>query len=244
MKKQFTSQLCWLFVLAATFLSCKDNDVAQAVQVFKVGEEPSALKYADLIRDETNFVFKSPLDDGPGTDETGANHSVDKQPRPDVMFLIGTFGGKAERTLVIPRDRYVFVNIYNGTNWYYDEDPCDPDFHPASGQSPLDFLKGYIPDLRANSTVSVVLNGQELVNNANRDGFYSATEVFSFKPHKDFDYPDCDYSAKTAKGYSEGYSALLKLPPGTHTLVVKASDVGGNGFDPFETEVLWKLTVQ
>ncbi len=82
------------------------------------------------------------------------------------------------------------------------------------------------------------------VSRANRDGFYTTTEVFPFNPHKDFDYPDCDYSAKTAKGYSEGYSVLLKLPPGNHTLVVKATNASADGSDPFETEVLWKLTVQ
>lgn len=234
----------WLFLLAIPFFSCQDHDVAQAVQVFQVGQEPGTFKYSDLQRDQTNFVFTKSPDDGPAADEDGSRHSIDKQPHPDVVHLVGTLGGKAERSLVIPKDRYVFANILGTLNWYYDDDPCDPDFHPAPGQSPLDFLKEGFNDIKTGSTLSVVLNGQELITDANRAGFYAETEVFPFKPHKDFNYPDCDYSAKTAKGYAAGYSMLLKLPPGNHMLVVKATDKAADGSDPFETEVVWHLTVQ
>lgn len=232
-----------VFMLAICLLSCKDHDVAEGVQIFQVGQEPAAFKYPDLQRDQVNFLFKSPPDDGPASDEDGTKHSIDKQPRTDVVFLIGTFGGKAERSLVIPRERYIFANIYGNISWYYDDDACDPDFHPALGQSALDFLKATFFDVKTNSTLSVMLNGQELVTTANREGFYTETEVFPFKPHQEFDYPDCDYSAKTAKAYGAGYSMLLKLPPGSHTLQVKATNASP-GSDVFETEVLWHLTVQ
>lgn len=56
--------------------------------------------------------------------------------------------------------------------------------------------------MKKTSTLSVVVNRQELVTDANREGFYTETEVFPFKPHNDFNYPDCDYSAKTAKAYA------------------------------------------
>ncbi len=183
-------------------------------------------------------------DDGPAADEDGSRHSIAKQPRTDVVFLVGTFGGKAERSLVIPRDRYIFANVYTSANWYYDVDPCDPDYHPAPDQSALDFLKETFMDIKTNSKLSVTLNGKELLSNANRADFFTETEVFPFKPHKDFDYPDCDYSVKTAKGYSEGYDILLKLPPGNHTLLVKATNPATADSDAFETEVLWHLTVQ
>ena len=246
MKKLFKTQLAGLFLLTASFLSCQDHDIPQAVQIFKVGEEPAGLNYPDLHRDEIKFVFAKPPEDGPATDEDGSRHSIDKQPRPDVVILVGTYGGKgkAERSLVIPKDRYVYANILSTLYYYYDDDPCDPDFHPAPGQSPLDFLKKDFYDLKTNSTESVVLNGQELVNNANRDSFYATTEVFPFNPHKYYDYPDCDYSAKTAKAYGEGYGVLMKLPPGNHTLLVKAINTPTDGSDTFETEVLWHLTVQ
>lgn len=234
----------WLFPLAIPFFSCQDHDVAQAVQVFQVGQEPGTFKYSDLQRDQTNFVFTKSLDDGPATDEDGTRHSMDKQPRPDVVQLAGTFGGKVERSLVIPKDRYIFADMYSNVYWYYEDDACDPNFYPAPGQSPLDFLKENFPDMKKTSTLSVVLNGQELVTDANREGFYTETAVFPFKPHKDFNYPDCDYSAKTAKAYAAGYSMLLKLPPGNHTLVVKASDLAPDGSGLLEGEVVWHLTVQ
>lgn len=169
MKKQLISGVVGVFLLAICLLSCQDHEVAEGVQIFKVGEEPASLSYKELQRDQDIFVFKSPLDDGPGTDETGAKHSIDKQPRLDVVFIVGTFGGKAERSLVIPRDRYIFANILGSGAWYYDDDACDPDFHPAPGQSMLDFLKSATPDLKTTSTLSVMLNGQELITNANRE---------------------------------------------------------------------------
>lgn len=244
MKKQLIPVAVGVFLLAICLLSCKEHDVAQSVQIFKVGQEPATLSYKDLQRDQDIFVFKSPLDDGPGTDETGAKHSLDKQPRPDVVFIVGTFGGRSERSLVIPRDRYIFANILSSGAWYYDDDACDPNFQPAPGQSMLDFLKSATPDLKTTGTLSVVLNGQELVTKANREEFYVETEVYPFRPHKDFDFPDCDYSAKTAKAYSVGYSMLMKLPPGSHTLLVKSSHPATVDADAFESEVLWHLTVQ
>jgi len=243
MKKQLIANRAAVFLLAVAFLSCQDHDVAEVVQVFKVGEEPAGLRYADLHRDQINWVFAQSPDDGPAADEDGTRHSIDKQPRTDVVQIVGTFGGKSERSLVIPRDRYIFANVYTSVYWFYDDDPCDPDFHPAPGQSALDFLKESFLDLTTNSTLTVTLNGKELLTNANRAEFFTETEVFPFKPHKDFDYPDCDYSAKTAKAYSQGYDILLKLPPGSHTLVVKATNAEP-GSDVFETEVLWHLTVQ
>lgn len=245
MKKQCTTRLATLLLLSVSILSCKDHDVAESAQIFQVGQEPTvSLKYKELQRDQNLFVLKSPPDDGPGTDQTGEKHSIDKQIRNDVVLLIGTFGGKAERSLVIPRDRYIFANIYSYTYWYYDNDACDPNTQPAPGQSLLDFLKSLIPDLKSITTMSVVLDGQELITNANREGFYVETDLFLVKPHKDFDYPDCDYSAKTAKAYGAGYSMLLKLPPGSHTLLVKASLPATANTGAFETEVLWHLTVQ
>lgn len=244
MKKQLIAYLAAVFLLSVIFLSCQDHEPVETAQVFKVGQEPATLKYPELHRDQINWVFKSSPDDGPAADEDGSRHSLDKQPRTDVVQLVGTFGGKAERSLVIPRDRYIFANVYTTVNWYYDDDACDPNYHPAPGQSSLDFLKETFQDLTTGSTLTVKLNGKELLNNANRVEFLTETEVFPFKPHKDFDYPDCDYTAKTAKGYSEGYDILLKLPPGSHTLLVKASTPATADADAFETEVLWHLTVQ
>ena len=122
MKKQFTTQLAGLLLLSVSLFSCQDHDVAERVQIFKVGQEPASLSYKELQRDQEIFALSSSLADGPGTDPTGAKHSMDKQPRPDVVFLLGTFGGKAERSLVIPRDRYIFANIFFTTYWYYDND--------------------------------------------------------------------------------------------------------------------------
>lgn len=55
---------------------------------------------------------------------------MEKQPRPDVVQLAGTFGGKAEQSLVIPKDRYMFANMYGNVYWYYEDDACDPSFTP------------------------------------------------------------------------------------------------------------------
>ena len=90
----------------------------------------------------------------------------------------------------------------------------------------------------------MVLDGQELITNANREGFYVETDLFALKPNKDFDYPDCDYSAKTANAYGAGYSMLMKLPLGSHTLMVKGGHPATADSDAFEAEVLWHLTVQ
>ena len=244
MKKQFKTRLAGLILLTASLLSCQDHDIPQAVQVFKVGQEPPTVKYADLLSEVNQVVFGSPAAEGLGTDPTGERHSIDKQPRKDVVFLIGTLGGKAERSLVIPKDRYVYVNIYATTYWYYDEDPCDPTFHPAPGQSSLDFLKSVFPDLKKGTTLSVQYDGQELITQANRDEFYVTTPVFPLKVDKDFDYPACDYSAKTSQAYGEGYSMILKLPAGKHTLFVRGTGPQLDGSGIFETEVLWHLTVE
>lgn len=242
MKKQLIASLAAVFLLAITFLSCKDHDIPGTVQVFKVGQEPPGLSYPDLQRAQSRFVSKFAIEEGSATDPDGSRHSVDKQPLPDVMMLIGTFGEPAERSLVIPKERYVFLNLLAHTIWYYDDDPCDPDFHPAPGQDPVGFLKEYLPDIKALAMVSVVLDGNELVGN--KADYFTSTGIFPVKVHKDFDNPDCDYSAKMAQTYEEGYSMLLKLPPGEHTLTVTGGTSATADSDAFESKVIWHLTVR
>jgi len=63
----------------------------------------------------------------------------------------------------------------------------------------LTLFLGVSPNLKTGSMLLATLNGKELLTNANRTEFFTETEVFPFKPHKDFDYLDCDYSAKTTQ---------------------------------------------
>jgi len=87
--------------------------------VVEPNQEVSGMTYAEWGRDWWEWALSYPsatnpiLDLGPDVQYGDAN----EQPAGDVWFLVGTFGGSADRNLDVPDDKYLFVPLFNMFVW-------------------------------------------------------------------------------------------------------------------------------
>lgn len=228
-------------------ISCKKDDIEpDTVQVFGITEKIGNIGYKELTEAYVKWLLVNPLDDNhPFLDEVGTQSQASKQPLSGFTLLPSNLGGKSTRTLTISASKPVYVSPLGTSGWYYANDKCYPDWQPKTGQSLKDFLYQELAasyDMTKGST-SVVLDGTELMTDKTK--FREQTDVFDvLNIHKDFNTPDCDYSGQTAKVINDGYSMLLKLPKGKHTLVLKGTIPNDDPTLVFEAEVTWNLMVE
>ena len=246
MKTPFAASFVGVLFIAIIGISCeKDETTPDTLQVLGLTEKAGNYGYKELDEATVRWYFGSPADNtNPLLDETGALSVAAKQPLSGITILPSNFGGKTTRTLTIPSSNYVYVSPLGTVVWYYENDPCDPTFKPAAGQSLKDFL--YEASLNFNdlskANASVKLDGVELMTDKTK--FRWKSDVYEATIHKDFDNPKCDYTGKKAKLVSDSYSILLKIPKGKHTLIMKGTIPTANPADVFEPEVTWNLTVE
>jgi len=223
-----------LLAITIFSLSCSKDD--DNTIVYKVDEIVAGYSMADLQAEFNKWIFGKSIAASPLSDEDGSLHTP--QPLQNIVMLSPNLGGKTTRKLTLSSDKILYIPVMGFTIWYYKNDPCDPDWIPANGQSELDFLKGESAGfLETSSDVSLTLNGVNVVDDIKKYKVVS-NQVFSFSVHNDWNNPDCDYIGKSAIGYAEDYSVCLKLPKGTHTIVAKGK------FEPdLDQDITWILTV-
>lgn len=246
MKTRFSASLVGILFIAIIGISCeKDETTPDTLQVLGLTEKVGNYGYKELEEASVRWFLGLPADNtNPLLDETGQLSVTTKQPVPGFTILPSNFGGKTTRTLTIPASNYVYLTPLGVVTWYYDNDPCDPTWQPAAGQSLKDFLHQELVNYGDLSTasVSIKLDGTELITDKTK--FRTKSDVFEVTIHKDFNTSNCDYTGKKAKVVSDYYSILLKIPKGKHTLVMKGVIPAANPADVFEPEVTWNLTVE
>lgn len=247
MKTPFsTAAFIGILFIAIMGASCeKDETTPDTLQVLSLTEKVGNYGYKELEEASVRWFFGLPPNNtNPLLDETGALSTTAKQPVSGFTILPSNFGGKTTRTLTIPASNYIYVTPLAVVMWYYDNDPCDPTWQPATGQSLKDFLHQELINFGdlSKASVSIKLDGTELVTDKTK--FRTKSDIIELTIHKDFNTPNCDYTGKKAKMVSDHYSILLKMPKGKHTLIMKGTIPAANPADTFEAEVTWNLTVE
>jgi hypothetical protein len=233
-----------LLIIGSLALSCQDHGIGtddpSGVKVFGLNEKIDGLGYKEINEISIKWSFPASIDDSPLNDSTGSRSAANLQPLANVMILATNLGGVSTRSLTIPSGRNVFFTIAGAINFYYDNDLCDPTFHPAPGQSPADFLTGEIePGIDAVENMTAQLDGKDLVVDLKR--YKINTGIFPFIAPKEFTNPNCDYTNRIANALDISYALLIKIPKGKHILTYKADFPGT---PVFHTEVTWNLTVE
>lgn len=178
------------------------------------------------------WIWSLPYDLSPLSDTTGARGHLGQ--KGDVWFLVGTQGGAAERSLVIPAGKSLFFPLLNYANDY----PCpDPSFKPNEGESLKDFLfRTLNQPLDSTSNLFAIVDGIALTNlfsNRGTSDLFKFTGDISLRAQFD----PC-ITGTEQDGVSDGYWVMLPpLTSGTHTIRLGGSQA------TLSVDVTYHLTV-
>lgn len=85
-------------------------------------ESPFGMSWEEWTTRWWKWILSIPKKSNPGFDPTGEKFCVtDQSENKNVIFLVGTFGGPAERTYVIPSGKAILIPIINFTFCSIDE---------------------------------------------------------------------------------------------------------------------------
>ncbi|HZD36459.1 MAG TPA: hypothetical protein VE130_14745 [Nitrososphaeraceae archaeon] len=83
----------------------------ESYHILPYNSKPYGLKYGEWTEKWAQWIQSIPQDRNPLLDPTG-RFCGDGQSNPNVFFLAGTLGGKAERTCIISSDKALFFPIF------------------------------------------------------------------------------------------------------------------------------------
>lgn len=244
MKKILTSSFLSFLLVGFVSISCKkDETEPDVLKVYTLTETINGLGYPDLEEISSKWLVGTPPDKSAANDEDGKLSGDNFQPNPNVTILAFNFGGKSKRSLTISASKPVYVPILGYTFWYFDKDPCDPTYRPATNQTVEAFLRPQVDELfNAPHTVTAKLDGKDIVPDLKQ--YLAKSKAFDFAVPDEYQDPACNNSGKKAHALSHTYALLLKLPKGKHTLVYSGVIPNADPSQNFETEVTWNLTVE
>jgi hypothetical protein len=151
----------------------------------------------------------------------------DAQQKGPVFYLVGTFGGSAERSCTIPQGKVIFFPVINT---FATVDKNDPNFNT------IDKTKTAIKESIDKATdLQVSVDGV----NINLDNARAQSPPFSVKVPRDNVLGPPEIAGTYPLAFSDGYWVGLEpLDPGEHTI-----HFAGTG-DGFSLEVTYHITVQ
>jgi hypothetical protein len=233
-----------VMIFSSIVFSCKKEDAEpEVLKVYELTETIGGLTYTDLEKIATIWLIGTAPDKSAANDADGKLAATSLQPNPNVTILPFNFGGKSTRTLNIPASKPIYMPMLGYTYWFFDNDPCDPDFKPKAGQSVEAFLQPYIDELFTEEhTISAKLNGKDMVQDTKK--FHAQSKAFDMLIPGEFQDPNCAILEKKAHVVSSSYSLFFKLPKGKHTIVYAGDFPNSDPSLSFETEVTYNLTVE
>jgi len=227
--------LCGIFTVLMTVgymeLLLSVNAASQTPAVYPLGAKPYGLTYSDWGAKQWQWLISTPSSKSPMSDNIGTRCAVGQQG--PVWFLLGTNGGKAERSCTIPAGKALFLNILTGE--------CSTKEYPNIKSGP-DLLKCAV-DSNKGGIVSASVDGVNIPN------------IQSFRvqsPSINVVYPSAKESVfPVAEGgpaisYADGWYVMLKpLSPGSHTIHFSGSTPPSET-DPtgYANDVTYHLTVK
>lgn len=233
-----------ILVFCTAIFSCKKEEAEPDVlKVYELTETVNGLTYTELEKIATIWLIGTPPDKSAANDSDGKLSAASLQPNSNVTILPFNFGGKSTRTLTIPASKPIYMPMLGYTYWYFDNDPCDPDFKPAAGQSIEAFLQPYIDELFiAQHTITAKLNGNDMVSDVKK--YHAQSKAFDMLIPAGYQDPACSIVDKKAHVISTTYSLFFKLPKGKHTIVYAGAFPDADPSLSFETEVTYNLIVE
>lgn len=202
--------------------------------VFPINTNPFGKSYAGWTEAWWRYVMQFDCANIPTNDQTGANSNVG-QTGP-VYFLVGTSGGSANRTVVIPKSKGILFPIITYLNDY----PCpDANFKPEQDQTLEEFLKeGAKATIDMAGNLKVDLDGKTIINVSS---YRVPTNMFSFTGNADLaSCVDPCITGLKQEAVSDGYWIILKpLSKGKHILHFHG-EISNYGF---EVDVIYTIFI-
>ena len=91
-----------------------NNSIAEIYDFFhKRSDRPFGKSWEEWAIEWWRYVLSIPKSQNPGLDPDGKKFDIHKNPDNDVLFLVATYGGKAERNYTIPVGKSLFGPIMN-----------------------------------------------------------------------------------------------------------------------------------
>ncbi len=186
--------------------------VLQNTNIYLPHEHPLGRSQAEWGVEWVKYLFSFNCENFPLISTTRENFELNQNG--PVYFLVGSFGGKVERSVKLPAGKAVFFPVYNYFNHY----PCPyPGFKPAPGQSMEDFLKegaAALVDLATNMSVTI-----DEVQIDQIEDFRFTSRLFYFNGNPELVCMDPCVTTGPQPAIVDGYWIMIKpLHPGKHRL--------------------------
>ncbi|HBP64057.1 MAG TPA: hypothetical protein DD730_07265 [Desulfosporosinus sp.] len=192
---------------------------------FKRDEKPFGKTWEEWTADWWRWALSIPKDRNPGYDETGQKSNAN-QVDPNVWFLVGTYGGSAERSFSIPAGKALLFPIINFTTSYAEE--------PAL-KTESELILRAKTDIDDITHKEASIDGLKLVQ---VDRYRVSSQPF------DMTLPENNvFGAKAGptRAVSDGYWIFLKpLSMGEHTIHAAGSCSSGKT----KVNAIWHITTQ
>lgn len=171
------------------------------------------------------WLLSIPKERNPGIDDTGERFNAN-QNDPNVVFLVGTFGGFAERNYTISADKSVLFPIINFTTSYIEEPTLKTELELRS---------------RAKQDIDDIVNKDVIIDDM---GLENVEKYRVQSPVFDLTYPENNVlglSTGSTRAISDGYWIFLKpLSPGVHDIYAAGSCSSGKT----KIDCIWHLNVK
>jgi hypothetical protein len=171
--------------------------------IYRRDENPFGKTWEEWTAKWWQWALSIPIEHNPGNDETGVNFNKNQNYH-DVLFLAGTFGGSAEREIIIPARRAILMPVINFTTSYAEEPALKSESELIS---------------RARYDIDDIVKKEAIVDGMNIQGLEKYRVA---SPLFDITLPDNNVigvQAGPTQGVSDGYWLFLKpLPPGKHEI--------------------------
>lgn len=185
-------------------------------------------RYAQLTAQWWQWILEQPMTGNPIMDETG-DDAANGQPREDVFFLAGLFGGTVTRAFTVPADTALFLPLLN--NVAFAPKPA-PQPKPDQNQVPQLRTLLAAPLIDDATELHVTLDGESLLDSVTR----VKSPVFKFTGAEQDPFFGL---SGTWTAVSDGYWLFLApLSPGTYVL-----NFGGTSGE-FTVDITATITVQ
>jgi hypothetical protein len=194
-------------------------------RMYSRNDKPYGKSWEEWTSKWWQWLLSIPKESNPGIDTTGEKFDAN-QNDPDVVFLVGTFGGSAERNYTIYADKSILFPIINFTTSYIEEPFLKTESELKS---------------RAKQDIDDIVNKEAVM-----DGM-KLQDVEKYRvqsPVFDLTYPEnnvFELSSGSTRAISDGYWVFLKpLSPGMHDIHAVGSCSSGKT----RVDITWHLDVK
>ena len=180
--------------------------------MYKSDENPFGKSWEEWTTKWWQWFLSIPIEDHPAYDKTGEKAGVN-QIDPNVWFLAGTTGGRAERTITIPAGKAILFPVINVTT-SYSENPS-----LKTQEEMTSFVNAHMANI-AKKEASI--DGEDLIISESYR-IQSPSFEFSFPPNNIY-----GANEGLTKGVGDGYWIFLKpLPAGIHNIRTSGACMSG-----------------